>query len=152
MAVPFVDGIATSRTVVRAKTRGQVGGNGNNPPAGGIEPPPELARALERDFGSVAAWHAEVTAIAKAQSGGSGWTILTWSDRLGCLVNQWAADHTHGLPGGTPILALDMYEHAYHLDVITAVQDDRGVWTVGNGLSEMPDGNILLSFRDISTA
>jgi superoxide dismutase, Fe-Mn family len=38
------------------------------------------------------------------------------SDRLGCLVNQWAADHAHGLPGGTPILALDMYEHAYHLD------------------------------------
>jgi peptidoglycan hydrolase-like protein with peptidoglycan-binding domain len=36
-------------------------------------------------------------------------------------------------------------------DVITAVQDDRDVWTVGNGVSEMPDGNILLSFRDIST-
>ena len=31
-------------------------------------------------------------------------------------MNQWAADHAHGLPGGTPILALDMYEHAYHLD------------------------------------
>ena len=36
-------------------------------------------------------------------------------------------------------------------DVITAVQDDRDVWTVGNGVSEMPDGNIMLSFRDIST-
>jgi len=36
-------------------------------------------------------------------------------------------------------------------DPITAVQDDRDVWTVGNGVSEMPDGNILLSFRDIST-
>ena len=35
---------------------------------------------------------------------------------LGRLVNQWAADHAHGLPGRTPILALDMYEHAYHLD------------------------------------
>jgi Fe-Mn family superoxide dismutase len=32
------------------------------------------------------------------------------------LVNEWAADHAHGLPGATPILALDMYEHAYHLD------------------------------------
>jgi Fe-Mn family superoxide dismutase len=31
-------------------------------------------------------------------------------------VNQWAADHAHGLAGGVPILALDMYEHAYHLD------------------------------------
>ena len=36
-------------------------------------------------------------------------------------------------------------------DVITAVQDDRDVWTVANGVSEMPDGNLLLSFRDIST-
>ena len=43
-------------------------------------------------------------------------TILTWSNRLGRLVNKSAADHTHGLPGGTPILALDMYKHAYHLD------------------------------------
>jgi len=35
---------------------------------------------------------------------------------LGRLVNQWATDHGHGLAGATPILALDMYEHAYHLD------------------------------------
>src|SRR5262249_15659691 len=49
-------------------------------------------------------------------AGGSGWVILAWSERLGRLVNQWAADHAHGLPGATPILALDMYEHAYHLD------------------------------------
>jgi Fe-Mn family superoxide dismutase len=35
---------------------------------------------------------------------------------LGRLVNQWAADHAHELPGAVPILALDMYEHAYHLD------------------------------------
>jgi Fe-Mn family superoxide dismutase len=93
-----------------------LGGYGDNPPTGQTEPPTDLAHALERDFGSVAVWHAQFTAMARAQSGGSGWTILTWSDRLGCLVNQWAADHTHGLPGGTPILALDMYEHAYHLD------------------------------------
>ena len=36
-------------------------------------------------------------------------------------------------------------------DRMTAGQDDRDVWTVGNSVSEMPDGNILLSFRDIST-
>jgi Fe-Mn family superoxide dismutase len=29
---------------------------------------------------------------------------------------KWRADHTHGLAGGTPVLALDMYEHAYHID------------------------------------
>ena len=46
--------------------------------------------------------------IAKALAGGSGWTILAWSGRLGRLVNHWAADHAHALPAATPILALDM--------------------------------------------
>jgi Arylsulfotransferase (ASST) len=36
-------------------------------------------------------------------------------------------------------------------DGITAVQDDRDAWTLGNGISEMPDGNILFSFRNTST-
>jgi Fe-Mn family superoxide dismutase len=36
--------------------------------------------------------------------------------REGTLVNQWAADHTHALAGGVPLFALDMYEHAYHID------------------------------------
>ena len=54
--------------------------------------------------------------MAKAQAGGPGWTTLVWSDRLGRLINQWSADHAHALAGGAPILALDMYEHAYHLD------------------------------------
>ena len=93
-----------------------LGGHGDNPPTGLEEPPAGLAQALERDFGSVMAWRAEFTTMAKALAGCSGWVILAWSERLGRLVNQWAADHAHGLPGATPILALDMYEHAYHLD------------------------------------
>jgi Fe-Mn family superoxide dismutase len=32
------------------------------------------------------------------------------------LVNQWAADHTNAVAGGRPVVALDMYEHAYHMD------------------------------------
>src|SRR5258706_2541671 len=93
-----------------------LGGEGNSPPTGREEPPAELARALERDFGSVSAWRAEFSAMAKALAGGSGWVILAWSERMGRLVNQWAADHAHGLPAAAPILAIDMYEHAYHLD------------------------------------
>jgi len=42
-------------------------------------------------------------------SGGSGWVLLTYSPRGGRLVSQWPADHIHGLGGGAPILALDMY-------------------------------------------
>ena len=93
-----------------------LGGHGDNPPTGLEEPPAGLADALRRDFGSVTAWRAEFTTMAKALAGGSGWAILAWSGRLGRLVNHWAADHAHSLPGATPILALDMYEHGYHLD------------------------------------
>src|SRR5215468_2540287 len=82
----------------------------------GGDPAGKLAAAMERDFGSVARWRTEFSAMGKALGGGSGWVVLTWSPRAGRLVNQWAADHAHGLAGGVPILALDMYEHAYHLD------------------------------------
>jgi Fe-Mn family superoxide dismutase len=93
-----------------------LGGHGNDPPTGLEQPTAGLADALERDFGSVTAWRAEFTAMAKALAGGSGWAILAWSERLGRLVNQWAPDHAHALAGASPILALDMYEHAYHID------------------------------------
>jgi Fe-Mn family superoxide dismutase len=76
----------------------------------------KLAAALERDFGSHDRWAAEFAAMGKALGGGSGWVLLTWSARDRRLVNQWAADHTMTLAGGTPLLALDMYEHAYHMD------------------------------------
>ena len=79
-------------------------------------PEGELRDALARDFGSVDRWRAEFTAMGKAQGGGSGWVLLTWSRRDRKLVNQWAMDHTMTLAGGCPILALDMYEHSYHID------------------------------------
>ena len=59
---------------------------------------------------------AQVFAMGKALGGGSGWVLLMWSYRDGRLINQWAADHTHTLAEARPILALDMYEHAYHID------------------------------------
>lgn len=79
-------------------------------------PGPALAAAIERDFGSQARWQSEFSNMGKALGGGSGWVLLTWSHRDKCLVNQWAADHTMTLADATPILALDMYEHAYALD------------------------------------
>ncbi|HWR87495.1 MAG TPA: Fe-Mn family superoxide dismutase [Acidiferrobacterales bacterium] len=75
-----------------------------------------LKDALMRDFGSFERLQAEFSFMAKAQGGGSGWVLLTYSPRDRKLVNQWAADHTCNLAGGTPILALDMYEHSYHMD------------------------------------
>ena len=84
--------------------------------AGGGDPTGTLAEAIARDFGSLAKWRAEFVAMGKALGGGSGWVVLTRSPRDGTLSNVWAADHTHSLAGGTPVLALDMYEHAYHID------------------------------------
>ena len=108
--------IAAGSVILHEVYFDSLGGHGDDPPTGLEEPPAALTQALERHFGSVMAWHAEFNTMAKALAGGSGWVILAWSERLGRLVNQWASDHAHGLPGATPILALDMYEHAYHLD------------------------------------
>src|SRR5437667_568603 len=80
------------------------------------EPDAVLQEALTRDFGSVERWRSEFIAMGKALGGGSGWVLLSWSPRDKRLVNQWAADHCHTLAGGQPILALDMYEHSYHID------------------------------------
>jgi superoxide dismutase, Fe-Mn family len=80
------------------------------------EPAPILRDALTRDFGSYERWRSEFIAMGKALGGGSGWVLLSWSPRDRKLINQWASDHCHTLAGGTPILALDMYEHSYHID------------------------------------
>jgi Fe-Mn family superoxide dismutase len=80
------------------------------------EPGDVLLNAINRDFGSYERWRAEFLAMGKALGGGSGWVLLSWSPRNDKLVNQWASDHCHTLAGGTPIVALDMYEHSYHID------------------------------------
>lgn len=82
----------------------------------GSGPGGALADAIGRDFDSVERWRSEFVAMGKALGGGSGWVLLTYSHRDGQLVSQWAADHTHAVAGATPILALDMYEHSYHMD------------------------------------
>src|SRR5262250_34375 len=80
------------------------------------EPDRALREAIARDFGSFERWRAEFVAMGKALGGGSGWVLLTYSHRDRKLVNQWAADHTHSVAGASPVLALDMYEHSYHMD------------------------------------
>jgi len=83
---------------------------------GGGGPSGGLGAAIARDFGGIERWRTEFSAMGKAEGGGSGWVILAYSPRDKRLVNQWAADHTTTLAGGRPVLVLDMYEHAYHMD------------------------------------
>jgi Fe-Mn family superoxide dismutase len=67
-----------------------------------------------------AIWRAPSRAISAVLIAGARnsppWELLTYSPRDKRLVNQWAADHTMTVAGGRPILALDMYEHAYQMD------------------------------------
>ena len=83
---------------------------------GAGEPDKDLRSALARDFGSLERWQTQFAGMGKAFGGGSGWVLLTYSHRDKKLINQWASDHTCCLAGASPILALDMYEHSYHMD------------------------------------
>jgi Fe-Mn family superoxide dismutase len=85
-----------------------LGGEGKN-----TEP---MLAILAKDFGSATRWRDEFTAMGRALGGGSGWVLLSYVPRDGRLVNQYASDHSQSIAGAVPILALDMYEHAYHLD------------------------------------
>jgi len=100
--------IATNSMIIHELYFDCLGGEG--------EPKGPLADRIARDFGSVARWTAEFAATGKALGGGSGWVLLSWSAHDKRLVNSWAADHTMIIAGGRPILALDMFEHAYQMD------------------------------------
>lgn len=80
------------------------------------KPKGALAEVLARDFGSYERWRDEFVAMGSALGGGSGWVLLVYVPRDRRLVNQYASEHTQAVAGGIPILALDMYEHAYHMD------------------------------------
>ena len=101
--------IATNSMLLHELYFGSLGGDGQTMA-------PAMTLALEANFGSVERWRSEFVSMGKALGGGSGWVLLGFQPRDGTLVNQWAADHTHALAGAVPILALDMYEHSYHID------------------------------------
>jgi superoxide dismutase, Fe-Mn family len=101
--------IATNSMLLHELHFACLGGNG-------ADMAPAMALAFTASFGSVERWREEFVAMGKALGGGSGWVLLCFQPRDGSLVNQWAADHTHAVAGGVPVLALDMYEHAYHMD------------------------------------
>jgi superoxide dismutase, Fe-Mn family len=100
--------VALNSTLLHELYFASLGGDG--------KPTPTLAAVLTRDFSSVDRWREEFVAMAKALAGGSGWVLLVYLPRDRRLINQYASEHTQGIAGGVPILALDMYEHAYHID------------------------------------
>ena len=70
-----------------------------------------------RDFGSVADWRADLKATGMAGRGWA-WTAYDWDEeRLFNYVGD--AQNTFPIWNATPLVALDVYEHAYYLDYRT---------------------------------
>lgn len=83
-------------------------------PNGGGEPAGPLADAINEKFGDVASFRSEFKRSALAQFG-SGWTwLVQTADGLGIVSTGNAESPLGG--GMTPLLTLDVWEHAYYLD------------------------------------
>lgn len=84
------------------------------------KPSGSIRDALAGAFGSFATWEADFRRTGMSLAGGSGWCVLVYNLHTGSLHNHWAWDHMHAAIAGVPLLALDMYEHSYHMDYGTA--------------------------------
>jgi Fe-Mn family superoxide dismutase len=71
---------------------------------------------IAASFGSYDAWEAEFRKIGAGLGGGSGWVVLGFNNHLNLFENYWLADHASNPADTTPILVMDMYEHAYQMD------------------------------------
>ena len=80
---------------------------------GGSQPTGALLEAINRDFGSLESFKEKFEAAAKGQFG-SGWAWLL-VDNNGKLKVVGSANQNTPLSEGKPILALDVWEHAYYL-------------------------------------
>ncbi len=76
--------------------------------------PAELSAAINKRFGSFDKWAADFKACAKTAA---GWAMLTRHSVNGKLYNLVSDKHADGpLWMATPLLVIDMYEHAYYID------------------------------------
>jgi superoxide dismutase, Fe-Mn family len=88
----------------------------------GGDPDGLIASLIERDFGSAGDWRADLKATGMAGRGWA-WTAYDWDE--GRLFNYVGdAQNTYPIWNATPLIALDVYEHAYFLDYRT----DRGAY------------------------
>ena len=84
---------------------------------GGGAPTGSFGALVQRDFGSVEAWRSDLKATGMAARGWA-WTAYDWDE--GRLFNYIGdAQNTFPVWNATPLVALDVYEHAYFLDYQT---------------------------------
>jgi len=75
----------------------------------------KLGRRIAENFGDVESWEKDFRATAAMR--GIGWVVLYEDTTNGRLINFWINEHDAGHPAGcTPLLVLDVFEHAFMLD------------------------------------
>jgi Fe-Mn family superoxide dismutase len=83
----------------------------------GGDPDGAIGDLIERDFGSITNWRADLKATGM---GGRGWAWTAYDWDEGRLFNYIGdTQHTYPIWNATPLIALDVYEHAYFLDYQT---------------------------------
>jgi Fe-Mn family superoxide dismutase len=83
----------------------------------GGDPDGAIGDLIERDFGSISNWRADLKATGM---GGRGWAWTAYDWDEGRLFNYIGdTQHTYPIWNATPLIALDVYEHAYFLDYQT---------------------------------
>jgi len=117
----------------RAAVRNNGGGHANHTlfweimgPGGGGEPSGELGAAVADTFGSVADLQAQVN-DAGVKRFGSGWSWLVW-DGTGLAVLSTPNQDSPVSEGKTPILGVDVWEHAYYLEYQNRRPDYLAAW------------------------
>jgi Fe-Mn family superoxide dismutase len=82
---------------------------------GGLEKTGKLFKKISEEFGSLETWENEFRAVGMMR--GIGWAILYQDTFTGKLLNFWVNEHDVGHPAGcTPLLILDVFEHAFMID------------------------------------
>jgi len=76
----------------------------------------DMRSKIAGSFGSFDTWESEFRKIGQGLSGGSGWVMLGFNRRLKLLENYSMSDHSTGPIDTSPVLVMDMYEHAYQMD------------------------------------
>ena len=117
----------------RAAVRNNGGGHANHTlfweimgPDGGGEPSGDLAAAITDTFGSLDDLKAQVN-DAGVKRFGSGWSWLVW-DGTGLQVLSTPNQDSPVTEGSTPILGVDVWEHAYYLNYQNRRPDYLAAW------------------------
>ena len=105
----------------------------NLSPNGGGEPTGELAEAINRDFGSFEKFQEHFNGAALGLQG-SGWAVLGYDHIAGRLIIEQLTDQQGNISVDfTPLLMLDMWEHAFYLQYKNVKGDYvKAVWNVFN--------------------